>query len=604
MGQLSGKNRVTKRLAAFRREMEKNGIDYYMITSSDCHGSEYVHEHFHTRAWLSGFTGSNGTLLVSGEDAFLWTDGRYYLQAEEELSGSGIGLMRQQEKGVPTIAKYLEEHLKAGQCLAFDGNCVSASRGEELESVCERKGAALKYETDLANSVWKDRPGLPKNPIWILEEEYAGKSCGEKLKEVRYVMERLGTGYLFLNSLDDIMWLFNLRGGDIAHNPVALSYAVVGKRECYLFLQKEEAGKEAEDYLSACGVELEEYTELRKWIERFDFSAGIFASRTSLSYGLKKILSGKGPLVLGDSPTELLKAMKNETESERLREAYIRDSAAVCRFIFRLKKQIKEGVKLTEISAAGELDSLRREIPDFLDLSFPTICGYRENGAIVHYEATGETNRELSAESMVLIDSGGQYKGGTTDVTRTIVLGEVSEEEKRLFSAVAAGMLRLADAVFPEGATGRNLDILARQELWKQGLDYRHGTGHGIGFVLNVHEGPQRIGWQYNKSVKEYALRPGMIVSDEPGVYLAGRFGVRIENILEVVKAQETEYGNFLKFDMLTWVPIDREALDIKYLSGEDVERIDRYHAQVYEKIAPYLAEEEKEWLRKATKPL
>ena len=609
--------RITERLRLLRSAMKENGINYYMITSADCHGSEYVHEHFRARAWFSGFTGSNGTLLVGQERAALWTDGRYFLQAEKQLAGTGIELMRMQEKGVPTIEEYLEKHLTGGEVLGFDGNCVSAEQGEKLEKVCRKKGAAIIYEKDLSDIAWADRPALPSEAVWELSEEYAGESCGEKLKEVRLVLEKEGADCLFLNSLDDIMWLFNLRGSDIACNPVALSYALVEKEACTLFLQK----KAAPDLsLERYGVVIEEYDRIFDWLDQWllektgrknagqdqkaqESAVKISAPGEYLSYRLMKVLSEKSTLILQESPTQLLKAIKNERELACSREAYLRDSAALCKFIYWLKGHVGKE-EITEISAADKLEEFRRQIPGFLDISFTTICGYADNGAIVHYSATEDTSRRLEKKGLVLVDSGGQYLGGTTDVTRTIVLGEVSEEEKRIFSLVSSATLRLADAVFLEGTTGRNLDILARQDLWKAHLDYKHGTGHGIGYILNVHEGPQRISWQYRKETKEYALRAGMLTSDEPGMYFAGKFGVRTENILEVVKEEENEYGTFLGFRHLTWVPIDREGLDKQYLTAEDVDRINAYHREVRERVFPLLEKEEQEWLIQVTAEL
>lgn len=614
---------VAERLGALRAVMREKGVNYYMITSADCHGSEYVHEHFRARAYFSGFTGSSGTLLVGEQDAALWTDGRYFLQAGRQLAGTGIELMRMQEKDVPTIEEYVKEHLRAGEVLGFDGNCVSAKQGQELEEICKKKGATIFCEEDLADDAWEGRPAMPADPVWELPEEYAGESCGEKLAKVREALEKEGTDYLFLNSLDDIMWLFNLRGSDIACNPVALSYALVGREESILFLQKKAApGLSLERF----GVKIEEYGDLFPLLSqkfgatceipgedagngangaKYEKENAIKVSSPGeyLSYRLKKLLSERCELTLRESPTELLKAVKNERELSCSREAYLQDSAALCRFIYWLKKHIGED-EITEISAADRLEQFRRQVPGFLDISFTTICGYADNGAIVHYSATEETDRRLEKKGMVLVDSGGQYMGGTTDVTRTIVLGEVSEEEKRIFSLVAAATLRLAEAVFLDGATGRNLDILARQDLWKAHMDYKHGTGHGIGYILNVHEGPQRISWQYRKETKEYALRPGMLVSDEPGMYFAGKFGVRTENILEVVKEEENEYGTFLGFRHLTLVPIDREALDKRYLTAEDVARIDAYHREVRERIMPLLKPEEQTWLLEATKEL
>lgn len=613
------KRQITERLGALRSAMKENGISYYMITSADCHGSEYVHEHFRARAHFSGFTGSSGTLIVGEKSAALWTDGRYFLQAERQLAGTGIDLMRMQEKDVPTIEEYLEKNLQAGEVLGFDGNCVSAGQGEKLEKVCRDKGASIYYEKDLCDTAWRERPALPAEPVWELPGEYAGETCGDKLRAVRRVLEKEGMDCLFLSSLDDIMWLFNLRGGDIACSPVALSYAFIGKEDCTLFLQRKAApGLSLERF----GVTVEEYDTLFAWLEQKleaeekkaekiaetdetckKSAIKISSSGEYLSYRLMKVLSGKSELILKESPTLLLKAIKNERELACSREAYLRDSAALCKFIYWLKTHVGKE-EITEISAADKLEEFRRQVPGFLDISFTTICGYADNGAIVHYAATEETDRRLEKRGMVLVDSGGQYMGGTTDVTRTIVLGEVSEEEKKIFSLVSAATLRLADAVFLEGSTGRNLDILARQDLWKAHLDYKHGTGHGIGYILNVHEGPQRISWQHLKETKEYALRAGMLTSDEPGMYFAGKFGVRTENILEVVKEEENEYGIFLGFRHLTWVPIDREALDKRFLTAEDVSRINAYHKKVREKVMPCLDGEEQTWLAEATREL
>lgn len=601
---------IRQRLDTLRKAMKAAGADYYIITSADCHGSEYVHEHFRTRAYFSGFSGSAGTLLVSEKEAALWTDGRYFLQAEEELSGTGITLMRMQEKDVPTLEAYLEERVEAGETIGFDGACVSAALGEKLEKLAAEKGGKLCFEKDIADMAWPERPEMPAGSVWELKEDYAGESCIEKLKKVRDIMKEGGADFLFLNSLDDIMWLFNLRGSDVACNPVALSYAMVGMEECTLFLQKKAAGELS---LKQYGVEIEEYGELYPWLDDFLKKEGrtgaqrkdisILVSKEYVNYRLLKTLSAGAELLFGENPTTILKAVKNETELSRSRQAYLADSAAVCKFIYWLKKEIGKQ-ELTELSVADMLEKFRREIPEFLDLSFPTICGYLENAALPHYQATKQAYKKLEAKGMVLIDSGGQYMGGTTDITRTIVLGEVSEEEKKAFSLVAAAMLRLSDAVFLEGTTGKNLDILARQELWKEGLDYKHGTGHGIGYVLNVHEGPQRINWHFGKGAKDYPLQAGMLISDEPGLYLEGRFGVRTENIIEVVEKTENEYGRFLGFHHLTYVPIDREALDKKYLTQEDVKRIDQYHKEVYEKVAPYLNEEEKVWLSEVTREL
>lgn len=593
-----------ERLMQLRELMRKNHIDYYMITTQDYHNSEYVHEYFKEREYISGFSGSNGTLLVSQTEAGLWTDGRYYLQAEEELKDSQIALYKQ-EPGVLTIEAFLDEKMTEGQCLGFCGQCVTAAYGEKLEKVCKKHNGTIKSDVDLPRLMWT-APEKPCSTIWILEDKYAGVGAKEKLSELRdWIKEKHGT-YYFSSKLDDIMWLYNIRGNDVTCNPVALSYTLVGEKQAYLFVQEKAVTEKLREYLDAYNVTICEYEEVVSLIEKQDFSNEdkVLVNKKNLSYGLYRVLNENTTLIDEQNILESLKSIKNETESQNIEQAYLKDSAAICRFICWLKEAIGKET-ITEISAAEKLEGFRKEIPDFFELSFPTICGYKENAAIVHYEATELTNKKLEPEGMVLVDSGGQYLQGTTDNTRTIVLGKLTAEEKELYSAVAAGMLKLADAVFLEGCSGRNIDILAREVLWKKCLDYKHGTGHGIGFVLNVHEGPQNIRWSYAENMTEAVIRPGMIMSDEPGIYLSGKFGVRIENIVQAIPVEKNEYGNFLKFKMLTYVPLDLEALDSKYLTVEDINRINAYHDAVYEKMLPYMtSEKEKEWLRNATVPI
>lgn len=593
-----------ERLQQLRNLMQKYHIDYYLITTQDYHNSEYVHDYFKEREYISGFTGSNGTLLVSMQEAFLWTDGRYYLQAEEELKESSIMLCKQ-ESGLQTIEDYLDENMSTGQHIGFCGQCVTAFYGEKLEMICKKHQAVIRADLDLPRMLW-NLPDMPCDPVWILEEKYAGESTESKLKKLReWLKEKMGS-YYFSSKLDDIMWLYNIRGNDVECNPVALCYTLISEKEAYLFVQKQAIKKETQGYFEDNNITLIEYTEVMDFIKTYSFKTEdtVVLHKKNISYSFYKTLVSKVEVLDEQNVLENLKCIKNKTELENIREVYLYDSAAVCRFIAWIKEAVKTDA-ITEISAADRLDCLRKGIPGFLGLSFPTICGYKENAAIVHYEATMQTNKELKPEGMLLVDSGGQYLQGTTDITRTIVLGKLTEKEKQMYCAVVSGMLRLADAVFMEGCTGRNLDILAREALWEKGLDYKHGTGHGIGYVLNVHEGPQSLRWNYIKNVSETVLRPGMLLSDEPGIYLEGEFGVRIENILEVIEKMDNEYGKFLAFDMLTYVPLEQEALDCRYLSAEDVKRINRYHQKVYERMMPFMVSEtEKGWLRNATNPI
>lgn len=600
---------VRARLAALRREMEKEGVDYYLIPTSDFHNSEYVNDYFKAREYFSGFTGSNGTLAVWKDSAGLWTDGRYFIQAEKELAGTGITLFRMQEEGVPEIPDFLCEHMKEGQTVGFDGRTMNCQAGCRLEEKLGGKtGLGIRYDLDLAGRAWGERPGLPVHPVMLLPEEISGKGTSEKLREVREKTAEAGAEYLLLSKLDDLMWLLNIRGNDVECNPVALSYGFVTPGEMYFFIQQEEVTEAFREYAGANGIVIKPYGEIMDFLKAYDYASGagtgkVLLDKRNINFALYKALGGKAEPVEGDNPTEKLKAVKNGTELARMEEVYRKDSAALIRFIYWLKHTVGKE-EITEVSAARKLDGLRRELDGFLDLSFPTISAYKENAAMMHYEAVEGNCKKLAGEGMYLVDSGGQYMGGTTDVTRTVVLGEISEEMKRHFTLVAVGMLQLTEAKFLYGCTGRNLDILARQPLWNLGIDYKCGTGHGIGYILNVHEGPQNIRWRYTEEMKEAVLEEGMVLSNEPGVYREGSHGIRTENILVVRKGEKNGDGQFMYFDTLTYVPIDREAIDVRYMQPADRERLNRYHAAVYEKTAEYLTEEERAWLAEATAPV
>lgn len=599
---------IQARLAGLRAEMERAGIDYYMIPTADFHNSEYVNDYFKVREYFSGFTGSNGTLVVGRETAGLWTDGRYFIQAEKELEGTGITLFRMQEEGVPEIPDFLYENMQERQTLGFDGRTVNVRAGRRLEKKLSEKKFAdnpvrIMYKQDLAQYVWENRPALPAHEIILLPEEISGCSTADKLAAVRAKIKEAGAEYLLISKLDDLMWMLNIRGRDIECNPVALSYGFVTQDEMYYFMQEREVTEEFRKYAQENHIILKDYTEVADFLESYEYKGKVFLDEGSINYTLFKGLDGRAEYVTGANPTERMKAVKNETELRRIEEVYRKDSAAVIKFIYWLKSNIGRQ-EITEISAAEYLDRLRSEVDGFMELSFPTISAYKENAAMMHYEATPESHKVLEAEGMLLVDSGGQYMGGTTDVTRTIVLGEISEEVKKHFTLVAVGMLQLTDARFLYGCTGRNLDILARQPLWNIGTDYKCGTGHGIGYILNVHEGPQNIRWRYSQGIQEAVIEAGMIMSNEPGVYKEGSHGIRTENILVARDGEKNGDGQFMYFDTLTFVPIDREAIDAAYMQPVDIERLNRYHAAVYEKTAEYLTEEERAWLAEVTAPL
>ena len=589
-----------ERIDLLRKAMKEEGIDFYIIPTADFHNSEYVSDYFKVREFFSGFTGSNGTLVVSENVAGLWTDGRYFIQAEKELEGSGITLFKMQEEGVPTIEDYLLKNMSANGTLGFDGRVVDANYGLRLEKSLEKKKISIKFDFDFAESIWKNRPQIPCNMLFVLPFHYCGKTVEEKLNDVRKEMEEKETEFYFLSKLDDLMWLFNVRGKDVECNPVALSFAFITKNNAVIFLQKNAITKEIEAYFESYHVEIREYLEVYSYLSQNTLKGDMLLDKRNINYTTYKILHENFAITDSTNPTELMKAKKNPVEMQHMRETYLADSAAVTKFIYWLKKNIGKE-EITELSAAEYLDHLRSQIPGFVMLSFPTISAYEENAAMMHYEATPKNHKVLDQKGMLLVDSGGQYYGGTTDVTRTIVLGNISEEVKKHYSLTTAGMLSLAAARFLYGCSGRNLDILARQPLWNEGIDYKCGTGHGVGYCLNVHEGPQNIRWKYLSPMVEAVLEEGMVVTDEPGVYIKDSHGIRIENVMVVKNYVKNSDGQFMEFEMLTYAPIDLEAIDIRYLNEKQRNLLNTYHAMVYEKISPFLSKEEKEWLEEVT---
>ncbi|WP_035770352.1 aminopeptidase P family protein [Butyrivibrio sp. FCS006] len=607
---MPAENTVIKdRLLRLRNKMKAEEIDYYMMPTSDFHNSEYSADFFKVREYFCGFDGSNGTLVVSQDEAGMWTDGRYFIQAENQMKGTGVVLFKMLEPGVPTITEYLMENMKEGQVLGFDGRVVSTSIGESLEKKLSEKNVTLKFDKDLAEDVWTERPALPCHDMYVLPDDLCGMSFKEKLSVVREKMAEKGCKFYLLSKLDDIMWLTNLRGNDVECNPVALSYAIITENEFTLFVQEKEITDSAKAYCDKEGIILKDYHSLIDEVDKTSMPGNVLFDKRNtnfLTYKtlVKKAEEAKVALKNEKDPTELLKACKNDTEIKNIREVYVRDSAKLTEFIYWVKANVGK-TEITEYSAAMKLDSMRAELPGFIELSFPTISAYNANAAMAHYEATEDNYAVVNPEGMLLVDSGGTYMGGTTDVTRTIVVGEISDEIKRTYTATVVGMLRLANANFLEGCSGKNVDILARQCLWDMGIDYKHGTGHGIGYILNVHEGPQNIRWRFTPGQNEAPLLPGMIVSDEPGVYIEGKYGIRIENILEVVKGEANEYGQFLHFAHLTYAPIDLEAIDKKYMEPRDVKALNDYHAEVYRRVSPLIKDPKiLNWLREATREI
>lgn len=594
-------NAVKQRIGALQKLLAQENIDFYIVPTADYHSSEYVSDYFKMRAFLSGFTGSAGTLVVGNEEAGLWTDGRYFVQAEKELEGSGIVLYRMEEEGVPTIKEYLGKQVTEGQTIGFDGRVVSASFGKELEEALADKDVKFVYDRDVAAQLWKDRPAMPMSRLWIVPEESCGMRVEEKLSRVRERMAEEGAEHLLIAKLDDIMWLYNVRANDVEHNPVALSYTFLSMDAAVLFIQDEALTEEVKAHLEKSGVSCQKYTDISDYLKNCAIKGKVWCSGAGSNYMLYKLVQSRAELVDKENPTELLKAVKNPVELENIRRCYLEDSVVLTKFLFWMKENAGK-VPMDELGVAKKLDAMRAEIPGFLDLSFETISAYKANAAMAHYSATEEHSDTIGADGFYLVDSGGQYEGGTTDVTRTVALGAVTDEMKMHFTKVACAMLRLADTRFLSGCTGRNLDIIAREPLWECALDYKHGTGHGIGYILNVHEGLHRLSWQYKPEKKEAVLEEGMIVSDEPGMYVQDSHGIRTENIVEIVKESKNAYGQFMGFRHLTYVPIDLDAIDIQYMEPSDIRKLNAYHRQVFEKLAPYFEGEELEKLNYATR--
>lgn len=584
-----------------RKVMQREGIDAWISPSSDAHQSEYPTEYDKCRRFLSGFTGSAGTLLVMKEEAFLWTDGRYFLQAESELKDSGITLMKMGEPGVANLDELLEEKMKKDEVLGFNGSLLSFSEGKVIANKVVKNGVKLAIGKEITDEVWTDRPERPHTKVFILEEKYAGKSAAKKISEVRERMK--GRDLLIVSSLSDIAWLTNLRAFDIKCNPLFLSYFILESDKATLFIQEEALSDEVRTYLVGNGIDIKPYDSFDETVADIEnkqimFDEADVSYKTFISIS-KKENANKLYSVL--SPVTYLKNIKNDVEVSNMKKSHIRDGVYMAKYMYWIKQQVKMGAKLTEKTASDYLDNLRREDDLFLDLSFPTISGYAENGAIVHYEAEYETAKELEAKGLYLFDSGATYKDGTTDVTRTISLGENTYEEKLHYTLVTIGMLRLLNTTFKRGAIGVCLDIKAREALWEYGLDYNHGTGHGVGFVNTVHEAPTSIRNKINKDVlRNLEFEPGMIMSDEPGVYISGKHGIRMEILMNVVEKQE----GFLGFESLTMAPIDSEPLLVEVMTKRDIEFYNKYQREVYEAISYGLNEEEKAWLKELTKEI
>lgn len=596
------KTQISERLAALRSEMKKSGISLYVAVSSDYHASEYVSDFFKVTEFLSGCTSDNVTVAVTADSAKLWTDGRYFISAAGELAGTEWELMKMAEPGVPTVEEYLKETLQAGDVLGFDGRTVTVSSGETFRKAAEEKGAETNGAFAPADVIWQDRPAMPSHPVWILGIDVTGESAEDKLARVREKIHEAGAENAVISKIDDIMWILNIRGDDIHCNPVALSYLVLRQDSADLFIQESEVTEEFREYAEKLSISIRPYDSVFEAVSCMHFDGKVLLDRNATSdamlYEVEKA-AGTDGIVFETNPSTPMKAVKNETEIRHSKECYLKDSVALCRFMYWVQKNIGR-IPMTEVSAAEHLDGLRAEIPGYVELSFDTISAYNANAAMAHYAPTKEKCATLAPEGFLLVDSGGTYMDGTTDVTRTIVLGKITDEMKRDYTTVAVSNLRLLYAKFLYGTTGNGLDTYARAPFWDRGLNFNHGTGHGVGYILNVHEGPQSIRWKNAGTVFE----PGMITSDEPGIYLENKYGIRIETITLCAEDETNEWGRFLHFEPLTYAPIDLRAIDTSMMDRSDIEKLNDYHRQVWKKVSPYLTDEENEWLRNETRPV
>ncbi len=585
---------IEDRLWALRNEMDKHHMDMYIVPTCDFHGSEYMGDYFKTREFISGFTGSAGIAVVTKNQALLWTDGRYFVQAANQLPPV-YKLMKQGEPDTPTVLEFVRNFAnEMDKCVVgFDGKCMFSSLAEKLEKI---SNVTIVSEYDLIGKIWNHRPDLSCEKVWILDEKYAGKSYGDKIKDVRLEMKEKKVDMLLITTLEDISWLLNLRGNDIECTPVFLGFAVVTGSQTVLYVQKKALNHQITNYLEKNNIDIREYNDIDQDIKSIR-KCRIWIDASTANYQITKLVSNENYFYKAMLPTTKMKAVKNETEIANMKKAHLLDGIAMTKFVYWLKNNVGKE-QMDEISLGEKLEYFRGMAESYIEPSFEPIVGYNDHGAIVHYSATKESNYQIENKGMVLIDSGGHYLEGTTDITRTISLGEVTDKMRQMYTLVLKGHLHLGNAVFKKGCSGVALDIHARKPLWDNGLDFNHGTGHGVGYLLSVHEPPNAIRYRILENQElNPTLEPGMITSNEPGLYLENKFGIRIENLILCKEKEKNEYGQFLNFETLTLCPYDKELIDVKLLSEEDIKLVNEYHKRIYDELAQYLTEDEKQWL-------
>lgn len=590
---------IKERLMKLREEMNKEGMQAYIIPTSDFHETEYVSEYFAARKYMSGFTGSAGVLVVLLDKAGLWTDGRYFIQAANQLAGSGIDLMKQGQEDTPSIEEYIVTNLTQGSVVGFDGRVMNVNDANKYKQAFMMHDIKMVTDKDLVGRIWDDRPALPCTETFHYDEKYAGKSISEKLTQVREAMKGYNCRSHIVTKIDEIAWLYNLRAHDVPHFPVALAYTIIKENDAMIYIDASRLDEESKTLFAQNHIQVKDYEAIYEDVKTLEGPVLVDGNFVNS----KIVYSLNTEIVYAQDPIVLLKAMKNEIELANTRNAHIKDGVACTKFMYWLMQNVNNGI--SEMSAQEKLQELRKEQADYLEDSFNTICAYKEHAAMMHYSSNEETNVELKPEGMLLVDSGGQYLDGTTDITRTFVLGSITEEEKKWFTLALKGHIRLEKANFLYGCRGLNLDILARGPLWDLDMDYQCGTGHGVGHLSNVHEAPNGFRWKIVPERNDSCvLEEGMITSNEPGVYVEGEFGIRHENEMVVVKGNKNFYGQFMHFETLTFVPFDRKGIDKSLFSEDELAWLNDYHASVYEKISPFLTNEEAEWLKEACRPL
>lgn len=593
---------VPERLAALRKLMREKNIDVYVVPTADFHQSEYVGEHFKARKFITNFSGSAGTAVITLNDAKLWTDGRYFIQAAKQLEGTTVTLMKMFEPGVPSVNEYLEEILQAGQTLSFDGRVVSVGEGDEYAEIAKKKGAKVDYQEDLIDEIWTDRPPLSEEPAFFLEEKYTGESTASKLARIRKEMEEAGCDAHIVSTLDDTCWTLNIRGNDIEFFPLVLSYAIIKKDSFELYIDERKLDDNLKALLKKEGVNLHPYNAIYEDVKQLPTGITVMVDKSKLNYAIFNNIPASVHVVNKRNPAILMKALKNPVEIENIRKAQIKDSIAHLRFMKWLKENVGK-IKITELSASEKLDEFRKEMGNFIRDSFEPISSFGPHSAIVHYCSSPETDVEFKEGTLYLSDTGAGFYEGSTDITRTFALGEVPQNMKDDFTLVAISNLQLGSAKFLQGCSGLTLDILARKPFWDRDMNFNHGTGHGVGYLLNIHEGPAGFRYKYRAGEVE-EIQEGMIITDEPGLYIEGSHGIRLENELLARKGVKNEYGQFLYFEAITLVPFDLDAINPDMMSEENKKLLNDYHAKVYEVIAPHLNDDEKAFLKKYTRAI